>query len=164
MIQLEIEIEDEAWRLEGAALLDSISAAVALALSDQGGGDVTVLLTSDDVVRDLNRQFRGKDNSTNVLSFPAAPSAKPHIGDIALAYGVCAVEAREQGKTLARHAQHLAAHGALHLVGYDHKSDDDALVMENKERAIMQALGAPDPYVEMTGSAKPDHEGQHQDG
>ena len=153
MIEVEIEVEEETWRSVGASLEASVRAAVELALDDESSGAVTVLLTSNEVVQDLNRQFRGKDSPTNVLSFPAAPTAKPHLGDIALAYGVCAAEARDQGKSLERHVQHLAAHGALHLIGYDHQLEDEAVVMEDKERAIMARLGARDPYE--AASAEP---------
>lgn len=161
MIEVDIEVEDDMWRSVGASLEASVSAAVELALSDEGDGAVTVLLTSNEVVHELNRQFRGRDTPTNVLSFPAAPTARPHLGDIALAFDVCAAESREQGKSLLRHAQHLAAHGALHLLGYDHQSDDEAVVMENKERAIMARLGAADPYLATGDTATHADEDSH---
>jgi len=69
------------------------------------------------------------------------------MGDVALAYGVCAREAAEQGKPLAAHLQHLVAHGVLHLVGYDHEDDTDAEAMEAREREILAGLGLPDPYA-----------------
>src|SRR6185437_11937225 len=97
----------------------------------------------------LNAAFRGKDAPTNVLSFPAAAGAA-ELGDIALAFGVCAREAAEQGKSLAHHLQHLTAHGVLHLLGYDHESDAEAEVMEAKERAILAGLGVADPYAART--------------
>ena len=97
-------------------------------------------------MQDLNARFRGKDNATNVLSFPAPESARPHLGDVALAYGVCAREAAEQGKTLAAHLTHLTAHGVLHLLGYDHEAEAEAEVMEGLERAVLADLGFPDPY------------------
>ncbi len=108
---------------------------------------ITVLLTDDAAVQQLNADFRGKDASTNVLSFPAAESARPHLGDIALAYGVCAREAEAQGKPLAHHLMHLTVHGVLHLLGYDHESDAEAEAMEGIERAILSELGVPDPYA-----------------
>ncbi len=114
--------------------------------SPQGGGDVTVLLTDDDSVRSLNARFRAKNTPTNVLSFPAPETARPHLGDIVLAYGVCAQEAEAQSKPLAHHLMHLTAHGVLHLLGYDHESDADAEVMEALEREILAGLGVPDPY------------------
>ena len=108
---------------------------------------VVVLLTDDESVRALNRDFRGKDSATNVLSFPAPPNPEDHLGDVALAYGVCAREAAEQGKPLRHHLQHLTVHGVLHLLGYDHIGDDEAEVMEGLERAVLAGLGVPDPYA-----------------
>lgn len=112
------------------------------------GDEISVLLTDDATVHALNAQFRGKDKPTNVLSFPASDTAYGHLGDIALAYGVCVKEAEEQGKTLAAHLQHLVAHGVLHLLGYDHEDDEEATEMENLERQILAGLGLPDPYAE----------------
>ena len=106
-----------------------------------------ILLTDDETVRDLNARFRGKDKPTNVLSFPAPENARPHLGDIVLAYGVCADEAREQGKPFGDHLSHLVVHGVLHLMGYDHEADDEAEAMEAKERTLLAALGFPDPYL-----------------
>lgn len=108
---------------------------------------VVVLLTDDEAVRELNRDFRHRDSSTNVLSFPAPPNPEDHLGDVALAYGVCVREAAEQGKPLSHHLQHLTVHGVLHLLGYDHIGDDEAEVMEGLERAVLAGLGVPDPYA-----------------
>jgi probable rRNA maturation factor len=108
---------------------------------------VTVLLTDDAAVRELNANFRGKDAATNVLSFPAPTNPENHLGDVALAFGVCAREAAEQGKPLAHHLQHLTVHGVLHLLGYDHMRDDEAEAMEGLERAVLAGLGVPDPYA-----------------
>jgi len=113
---------------------------------DGADAGLVILLTDDATVRDLNARFRGKDSATNVLSFPAPPNPERHLGDVALAYGVCAREAAEQGKPLGRHLQHLVVHGVLHLLGYDHMSDDEAEAMEGLERIVLAGLGAPDPY------------------
>jgi len=110
-------------------------------------GSLTVLLTDDQSVRELNANFRGKDAATNVLSFPAPPNPEDHLGDVALAYGVCAREAAEQGKPLGHHLQHLTVHGVLHLLGYDHIGDDEAEAMEGLERTVLAGLGVPDPYA-----------------
>ncbi len=114
-------------------------------------GPVTVLLTDDATVRDLNARFRAKDYATNVLSFPAAPQPGPPgpqpLGDLALAFGVCAAEAKTQGKSLADHLRHLVAHGVLHLLGHDHEDDAEAEVMEALEREILAGLGVADPYL-----------------
>lgn len=145
---IDIEIEDEAWLAAAPDAEDLVEEAAAAALTeiDFGGGAVTILLTDDDSVRELNARFRGKDYATNVLSFPAPQNPEGLLGDIALAYGVCVREATEQGKPLAHHLQHLVAHGVLHLVGYDHETDAEAEQMEGLERVILAGLGVPDPY------------------
>ena len=107
---------------------------------------MAILLTSDAAVRQLNACFRGNDTPTNVLAFPAADSARPHLGDVALAYGVCATEASEQDKPLEHHLMHLVAHGVLHLLGCGHYEDEEAEAMEALERRILAGLGVPDPY------------------
>ncbi len=143
---IDIEIEDAAWSaaLPGAEALIVAAAEAAL---DAGGGGVTILLTDDDTVADLNQRFRGKAGPTNVLSFPAPDNPEDHLGDIALAFGVCAREAAEQDKPLAHHLQHLVAHGVLHLLGYDHLTEAEAEEMEALERRILAGLAVPDPYA-----------------
>jgi len=145
---IDIEIEDEAWFAAAPNVADLVEDAAIAALNeiDFGGGAVTILLTDDESVRDLNARFRGKDHATNVLSFPAAQNPESLLGDIALAYGVCAREATEQGKPLSHHLQHLVTHGVLHLVGYDHETDAEAEQMEGLERVILAGLGIPNPY------------------
>jgi probable rRNA maturation factor len=142
---IEVEIEDEAWT---AALPDAVavvqrSAAVALGTVE---GDVVVLLTDDAAVQEINARFRDRDQPTNVLSFPAAESAAPHLGDLVLAHGVCAAEAAAQGKTLADHLTHLTVHGVLHLLGRDHVDEAEAEAMEAEERTLLASLGVADPY------------------
>jgi probable rRNA maturation factor len=142
---IEVEIEDEAWT---AALPDAVAmveraATVALGAVE---GDVVVLLTDDAAVHDLNLRFRDRDRPTNVLSFPAAESAAPHLGDLVLALGVCAAEAAAQGKSLADHLTHLTVHGVLHLLGRDHVDAVEAEAMEAEERTLLASLGVADPY------------------
>jgi probable rRNA maturation factor len=108
---------------------------------------IAILLTDDETLAELNGRFLGKDYATNVLSFPAPPNPQGHLGDIALAHGVCAREAAEQGKTLAQHLSHLTVHGVLHLLGYDHQADGEAEAMEALERTVLEVLGVPDPYA-----------------
>ncbi|PZR31767.1 MAG: rRNA maturation RNase YbeY [Caulobacter segnis] len=149
-ITVDIEIEDEAWTKsaeDAEALVWRAAQAVLDAHEDIDGQGIVILLTDDDSVQALNRDFRHKDYATNVLSFPSPPNPEGQIGDIALAYGVCAREAAEQGKPLAHHLQHLVAHGVLHLLGYDHESDDEAEAMEALEREILAGLDVPDPYA-----------------
>ncbi|WP_158916426.1 rRNA maturation RNase YbeY [Caulobacter sp. S45] len=154
---IEVEVEDEAWTqaLPDAETLvrRAVEAALAFEVEAPTVSDETiaVLLADDEAVRELNARFRDKDQPTNVLSFPAAESAHPHLGDIALAYGVCAREAEAQGKPLSHHLSHLAVHGTLHLLGYDHQADAEAEAMEAMERAILQTLDISDPYADPDG-------------
>ncbi len=142
---IEVEIEAAAW----TAALPAASAVVERAASaalDSVAGDIVVLLTDNAAVQELNARFRGRDRPTNVLSFPAAESAAPHLGDLVLAFGVCAAEAEAQGKSLADHLSHLTVHGVLHLLGRDHEDEAEAESMEAEERAILASLGVADPY------------------
>ena len=141
---MDIEVEAGAW----SADVPDVEGVVARAAEQVAPpGDVVILLTDDEAVRDLNDRFRGKNRPTNVLSFPAPENARPHLGDIVLAHGVCAAEAREQGKPFADHLSHLVIHGILHLMGHDHEAEDEAEAMEAQERMLLAALGIPDPYL-----------------
>ena len=145
---IEVEVEDDAWTLTVPDVAAAARAAAAAALSAAGrSGSAVVLLTDDAQVRDLNARFRGRDAPTNVLSFPAPPSAAPHLGDVALGFGVCEGEAQAQGKPLADHLSHLVAHGVLHLLGFDHGEDAEAEEMESLERRVLAGLGIADPYA-----------------
>lgn len=120
--------------------------------------EVAIRLTSDEEVRTLNRQYRGKDKPTNVLSFPMvqpdlldtvtqnSDDGEVLLGDIVLAHGVCAAEADERGIGIAEHATHLIVHGCLHLLGHDHMGDAEAEAMEAIEREALAHLGLHDPY------------------
>ena len=145
-MSLTLEIQDGRWRkLRGLQL--RLKRAVAAALLEAGGDaatDLTLLLTTDARASALNRDFRGKDAPTNVLSFPA--DVEGYWGDIAIAYGVTAKEARTNGKTLSDHTVHLAVHGVLHLLGYDHTTARKAGVMEPMEVRILKTLNIADPY------------------
>lgn len=146
---IEVEIEDEAWTGALPDAADVVERAAAAALGAAEGG-VVVLLTDDATVRDLNARFRDRDRPTNVLSFPAAdmiiPGQPQPLGDVVLAFGVCATEAEAQGKSLADHLSHLTVHGVLHLLGRDHEAEDEAEAMEAEERSILATLGVADPY------------------
>ena len=116
----------------------------------EGGGQITVRFVDEGEGRQLNRDYRGKDYATNVLSFPY--DTEPVIvGDLVIAPTVCADEAREQGKALVDHTAHLIVHGVLHLCGYDHQNDAEAQVMETREREILAGLGVADPYLAENG-------------
>ena len=115
------------------------------------GAEVAIVLTDDAHVLDLNRRFRGKDAPTNVLSFPAGLPAGgrfgPLLGDIVLARETVVREAAERGVGVAECVTHLVIHGFLHLLGYDHETDKEAVVMEGLETFIMGDLGLSDPYA-----------------
>ena len=127
-----------------------------LALRDRPeAGEITLILADDALQRELNRQYRGVDKSTNVLAFAglgdggeARPGDAAILGDIVLAFETCAREAAEQSKRREDHALHLALHGLLHLLGYDHDTTDEAEAMETVERRLLAEFGIADPYAE----------------
>jgi probable rRNA maturation factor len=134
----------------------AIATAARIAEADLGEAEISVLLTDDVGIRSLNSQWRGIDKPTNVLSFPAAQMARaggpedaPRVlGDIAIAYETTRREAHDEQKPFDHHLSHLAVHGFLHLIGYDHENDDDAEAMETLEQRILAQLGIPDPYAD----------------
>ena len=143
---IEIEIEDPAWTTALPVAEDVARNSARAALqSERRGDEIVILLTDDKAVHALNARFLGKDRPTNVLAFPDGTEGR--LGDIALAFGVCQAEAREQGKPLADHLAHLVVHGVLHLLGYDHLADDDAAAMEDRERRLLAEMNIPDPYA-----------------
>lgn len=109
----------------------------------KGYNEISILLTSDNQVEQLNRQYRSINQPTNVLSFP---SEKPHLGDIILSYEYIQKELINLNKKFEEHISHLIIHGTLHLYGFDHENDKNAAAMENMERHIMSELGYNDPY------------------
>lgn len=129
----------------------NIARALAAAFKRCGGGSVDVLLTGDEEMRHLNRDWRGKDKATDVLSFPAdepcSNSSLPFVGDIAIGYGVARRDADAKGLGMDAHVSHLFVHGYLHLLGHDHEEDEDAERMEALERDILRDLGYGDPYI-----------------
>ncbi|WP_134500963.1 rRNA maturation RNase YbeY [Microvirga pakistanensis] len=149
-------IEEGEW--EGIPDVEALArkaAEAALAVSDEADGDfdVSVMLTDDAQIRELNRTWRGKDKPTNVLSFPApeqpGATGPRHLGDIALAYETLMRESEEESKELAHHFAHLIVHGVLHLLGYDHEVEAEAEVMEALEVKALASLGIADPYRDM---------------
>ena len=112
-----------------------------------GGGEIAIRLVEIDEDQALNKEYRGKDYATNVLSFPY--DIEPVVsGDLVICPAVVAREATEQNKLLAAHYAHLVVHGMLHLQGWDHENDDDAQAMEEEETEILAAMGYPDPYLD----------------
>lgn len=164
-MQIEIEIEDARWNaLNLAGLAETAAIAVLLdqALETEAV-TLSVLGCDDSRIAELNDKHRGKPCATNVLSWPAEDrgaedaggvplSLVPDIfgetalGDLAIAYETCLRESEEQGKPPRNHVSHLLVHGILHLMGYDHTRDEDALLMEQIEIRILERMGIVNPY------------------
>jgi probable rRNA maturation factor len=143
---LEVDIlgDSPLWRGHEEILAHALAAAA----EAEGKKGVNSLLLGDDVtVAALNKQWRGKDGPTNVLSFPAPRTDPEFLGDIALAAETIAEEANFQGKRFEHHAAHLVVHGFLHLMGYDHVTPADAEKMEGRDRVILASMGIEDPYA-----------------
>ena len=140
-----------------AVIQRAIAAAVERVQTSVGDAELAIMLTDDCGIRTLNSNWRGIDKPTNVLSFPARqpkarqkPATAPRmLGDIAIAYETMRREADEDGKPFDHHLSHLAVHGFLHLIGYDHANDDDAEAMEALETEILAQLGIPDPHADL---------------
>jgi probable rRNA maturation factor len=147
MSAITLLVDDPAWRKVPRlnARLKRAAGAAMKAAGFRGKSALTVLLSSDARLRQLNRDFRGRDKPTNVLSFPAK-THNGYRGDIAIAYGVTRREAQGAGKTIGDHVSHLVVHGVLHLAGYDHESARDAGIMEPLEVKILRKLGIGNPY------------------
>jgi probable rRNA maturation factor len=157
--ETEVLIVAECWaaRSDAEAIVHrAIATAAAFVDSNTGDAELAVMLTDDVGIRTLNKNWRGQDQPTNVLSFPAlqptgrtSPDDGPRmLGDIAIAYETARREADDEQKPFDHHLSHLAVHGFLHLVGYDHENDNDAEAMEALERAILAEIGIPDPYAD----------------
>ena len=155
----EILVTAECWRTEAGAesvIRRAIAAAAEIAAADVGNAELAVMLTDDAGIRTLNSNWRGIDKPTNVLSFPALQPTGPGgsdnaprmLGDIAIAYETTRREADDEQKPFDHHLSHLAVHGFLHLIGYDHENDADANAMESLEAKILAQLGIPDPYAD----------------
>lgn len=153
MIDIDFTVEAGGWPPQDR-LRDIAARAVAAAFAEfgaAGNSELSLLFTDDAHVRVLNRDWRGKDKPTNVLSFPAFPVAPgdpppPMLGDIALAFETVASEAALESKPFDHHLTHLIVHGLLHLLGYDHESGEEAEEMEALERRVLARLAIPDPY------------------
>lgn len=154
-------VEDDRW-----TDIDALAQIATDAVFDRLGlepsvFEVSVLACDDTRITALNADFRDKPTATNVLSWPSderaaaidgempappQPGPDPELGDIAIAYDTCALEAREADKTMRDHTLHLLVHGTLHLLGFDHERDRDATLMEGLETEILGNLGIRDPY------------------
>jgi probable rRNA maturation factor len=148
---IDVLTESPLWEKEPQAVpvVERAIAAAAQAI-DAPLGEVVVMLADDETVRSLNRDWRKVDKPTNVLSFPAGktPGIEPTmLGDIVIAYETLARECEQEDRVFLHHLAHLAVHGFLHLMGYDHQNDSDAEAMEQLETAILARLDMPDPYL-----------------
>jgi probable rRNA maturation factor len=148
---IDILVESPRWRAapDAAAVLRRAIGAAADSVDVPADAALAIVLTDDAAMRELNGRWRGRAEPTNVLSFPAADRAARDgaLGDIAIAYETTAREAEAEGKRFTDHLAHLAVHGFLHLLGYDHQSADEADAMERLERMILARLGIADPYA-----------------
>lgn len=148
---------------------DAARATLAFLGHDPAGFEISLLACNDARIAELNADFRGKPKPTNVLSWPsedraaAMPGGNPsppeafipgdiiELGDVAIALETCKREAAEAGRAIEDHVCHLLVHGFLHLLGYDHETDEDAALMEGLETRILAKLGVADPYADQGG-------------
>jgi probable rRNA maturation factor len=155
----EILVVADCWQTETdveSVIHRAIATAAEMVDADVEDAELAVMLTDDAGIRTLNSNWRGIDKPTNVLSFPALQPTGPRgpddaprmLGDIAIAYQTTRKEADDEQKPFDHHLSHLAVHGFLHLIGYDHEKDDDAEAMEALETEILAQLGIPDPYAD----------------
>ena len=145
---VDVMINAKAWKTAAPAIKKIVERAVAAALTAErikNPVELSVVLATDAAVQKLNKAYSGKDKPTNVLSFPAGDPSL--LGDVVLAYGTVAREARTEEKPFQNHVSHLVVHGVLHLLGYDHEQVPEAEKMEARETKILAGLGIPDPYA-----------------
>jgi probable rRNA maturation factor len=151
-LEAEVVRHGDSWTQLSDTPLKQAALAVLSAVSPlpHGTYQVTIVLTDDAEMRDLNRNWRGKDAPTNVLSFPAGETftGPRFLGDIVLAYETTWNEAREKEIALQDHVSHLVIHGMLHLLGFGHAEDAEAERMEDLERTALDSLGIADPYAD----------------
>lgn len=153
---ISIRIDAGDWRSLGfdahAAAVTAAKAALGDGAAPRGPLELSILLTDDTAIAELNATWRGKRGPTNVLSFPGdrvpMPDGAPLLlGDVVVSFETLCAEADAAGKTAADHLRHLVVHGVLHLLGYDHESDGDAQMMESREVEILADIGVSDPYA-----------------
>jgi len=151
-------VVDVQWAVDQTGLpneTDILNWVVSVVSEHQSKAELTVRVVDEQEITELNKQYRDKNKSTNVLSFPAdkdLPVPVPLLGDLVICAAVVAKEAAEQNKALLAHWAHMVIHGTLHLLGYDHIASDQAEEMEQKEVVYMQKLGFSNPYEVITHS------------
>lgn len=157
---IDISAESEDWTtIPDLEALVRRAAEAAMLDNEAPPSEISVVLSDDTHIRELNKHHRGMDKPTNVLSFPPArtktPAGMPRfLGDIVLAFETVEREAAEETKPIENHLAHLVVHGVLHLLGYDHEDESEAETMEARERQILAKLGIPDPYAERGAAAR----------
>ena len=162
MMILDFSVESELWaKLPAAEQLGETALAETVKQSGKKlhpDAEVSIVLTDDSAIRELNRNWRKIDKATNVLSFPAANlkklSQSPLLGDIILSYETLEREAAADEKSLSDHYSHLMIHGFLHLLGFDHETAAEAEEMEALEIKILAALSIANPYADTELSQK----------
>ena len=154
---IEVAVANEEW-LAAVTEPEAICRRVVTAVLDceaVGPSEVSVVLADDGFITGLNRDYRGLDRPTNVLSFPSGSTERAPgqgqalLGDVVVALETVRREAVAQQRSVADHLAHLVVHGTLHLLGYDHEDDDEAEVMERREVELLARLGVADPYREV---------------
>jgi probable rRNA maturation factor len=159
--EIDISVQDPEWKVLGdveqivrEAASITLTAAIMPKFAYGRQLEVSIVLANDDLVQVLNREYSNKDKPTNVLTFATLDSEEPaiegilNLGDVFMAYQTIARECQEQGKFLLDHVKHLTVHGVLHLLGYDHQTDEEATDMETLEIRILERLGVQNPYTE----------------
>ena len=154
-IEIEVVVEDDRWahQLDPGRLVADVAKYVRLNKSTNipNNSSATALFCSDARIRELNSRWMNKDAPTNVLSFPAllyGPSeAERYLGDIAISFETILSEAENDRRTFDEHATHMLLHGLLHLLGFDHQNEDEAVQMERLESEILVAMGMGDPWA-----------------
>ena len=149
-ILIDISASNE-WNKEEVSLVKKILLFSFNSLSDEKCIEISVRLTGDEEIKSLNKQYRDKNISTNVLSFPSLndsihPEAFEILGDIVISKDTVIKEAQNSNKSFEQHLSHLGIHGLLHLMGFSHEKENDALIMEGIEVKILKELGIPNPY------------------
>ena len=150
--QIDVQTQSPLWKAQPLAAQTVRKAIIAAASTlSTAGGEVSIVLTDDSAIRLLNRDWRGIDQPTNVLSFPASGNKTSEgarlLGDIVIAYETLERECDNEARIFLHYLAHLAVHGFLHLIGYDHQTDSQAEEMEGLESKIMKHLNMPDPYL-----------------
>ena len=160
-LDLDLEVVVEDWRhavSDVDAIVRNAACFAWAAAGSEHDAELNLILNDDRAVRRLNREHRGCDRSTNVLSFPMSermdPDGPVHLGDIILAFETVTKEAMRDEKSLEAHISHLVVHGLLHLLGHDHAAEAEASEMEGTEISILSKLGYPDPYVALPEAAE----------